>query len=89
MILLIIAFILPPACLLIVGLLLIAIPQKEIARHFYLSHKRYRPGEEVKTSAGLIGTVLNSTSTHVVITAPDGHKHEILKLLVSPHETGV
>ena len=81
--------ILPLFFITLLGVLFILVPQKEAACSLRASQRTIRPGCKVQTTTGLQGFVLTSTNTHVIITAMDGQKHEFLKHLVSPHETGI
>ena len=89
MILAIIAFILPPLCIMCIGTLLIIIPQRESLALFRHTQRKFRPGTIATTTSGLQGFIVSSTRTHVIITTEEGQKHEFLKHLVTPHETGV
>lgn len=82
MFLAIIGLILPPLSMLLLGMLLVLIPQHHAIKQHRSLQRLIRPGNAVRTTTGMAGIILSTTQTHVILACNDGTKHEILRSLI-------
>ena len=82
MFLAIIGLILPPLSILLLGMLLILVPQHHAIKQHRALQRLIRLGNSVRTTTGLVGIIFSVTQTHVIIVCNDGTKHEVLRASV-------